>query len=280
MTADAFGTAALRAAVLEAWRASPARLREDANTEEDHARGYYRDRVLVELAQNAADAATHAGVPGRLLLRLARADDGTTVLVAANTGAPLDADGVASLSSMRASSKRDDAARRKPPGGRPLRRGVRRGPRGGRRGVPAIHHRRRAVLRPGHGRAADEAAVDVPALAEEVRRRDGSLPALRLPLPADGRPPVGYDTAVVLELRDEVAADEVRGLLREVGDPLLLALPGLVEILVEDHTSDAPPRRLADVEQRAGSSSPARGSCPSRWSRTARSRSAARGRGA
>ena len=39
MTRDAFGTAALSAAVLQAWAASPARLREDANTEEDHARG-------------------------------------------------------------------------------------------------------------------------------------------------------------------------------------------------------------------------------------------------
>jgi len=109
VTADAFGTAALRAAVLGAWRVSPARLREDANTEEDHARGYYRDRVVVELAQNAADAATRAGVPGRLLLRLARTDGDRLVLVAANTGAPLDADGVASLVSMRASAKRDDA---------------------------------------------------------------------------------------------------------------------------------------------------------------------------
>ena len=109
VTADAFGTAALRAAVLGAWRVSPARLREDANTEEDHARGYYRDRVVVELAQNAADAATRAGVPGRLLLRLARTEGDRLVLVAANTGAPLDADGVASLASMRASAKRDDA---------------------------------------------------------------------------------------------------------------------------------------------------------------------------
>lgn len=109
MTVDAFDTARLRAAVLTAWRSSPARLREDANTEEDHARGYYRDRVVVELAQNAADAATRGGVPGRLLLRLDHADDGTAVLVAANTGAPLDTAGVASLASMRASAKRPEA---------------------------------------------------------------------------------------------------------------------------------------------------------------------------
>ena len=81
-----------------------------------------------------------------------------------------------------------------------------------------------------------------------MRRRDRSLPALRLPFPAEGTPPTGYDTAVVLELRDEVAADEVRSLLHDVGDPLLLALPGLVEIVVDDDTG--PVRRLADVAER------------------------------
>lgn len=251
MTLDALGTAALRAAVLGAWRASPARLREDANTEEDHARGYYRDRVVVELAQNAADAAARAGVPGRLLLRLGRTDDGRLVLVAANTGAPLDEQGVASLASMRASSKRPD-------GGTAPDRGV-----VGRFGVGfaavrAVADEVSVVSTSGGVRFSlrdatellAEAAADVPALADEVRRRDGSLPALRLPFPADGSPPAGYDTAVVLELRDEVAADEVRGLLRAVGDPLLLALPALVEVVVEDLTSDDPPRRVADVGRR------------------------------
>ena len=256
MTRDAFGTAALRAAVLGAWRASPARLREDANTEEDHARGYYRDRVLVELAQNAADAATRAGVPGRLLLRLASTPDGE-VLIAANTGEPLDDAGVASLASMRASAKRDG---------------------GPESGVPHGHAGLGVVGRFGVGFAAVRAVADEvsvlstsggvrfsladtqemlaraseesPALADEVRRRDGSLPALRLPLPAEGAPPTGYDTAVVLELRDEVAADEVRALLAQVGDPMLLALPGLVEIVVEDDTGELPVRRVADVADR------------------------------
>lgn len=246
MTADVFGTAALRAAVLGAWRSSPTRLREDANTEEDHARGYYRDRVIVELAQNAADAATRAGVPGRLLLRLARTDDDGTVLVAANTGAPLDAEGVASLASMRASAKRDEPASRRTVG----RFGV------GFAAVRAVADEVSVLSTTGGVRfsAADaaellaEAALDNEALADEVRRRDGSLPALRLPLPTEGSPPTGYDTAVVLELRDEVAADEVRSLLHDVGDPLLLALPGLVEILVDDDTG--PARRIADVADR------------------------------
>ncbi len=102
---DPFATAALRGRVLDAWAASPARFREDANAEEDYALGGYRDRVVVELAQNAADAAARAGVPGRLLLTLR---GGT--LVASNTGAPLDAAGVEALSTLRASSKRDAGA--------------------------------------------------------------------------------------------------------------------------------------------------------------------------
>lgn len=81
--ADPFGTARLRRGVLDAWATSPARFREDANAEEDLVLGGYRDRLVVELAQNAADAAARAKVPGRLRLTLR---DG--VLVAANTGAP------------------------------------------------------------------------------------------------------------------------------------------------------------------------------------------------
>src|SRR4051794_20155249 len=102
--ADPFDSAAIRARVLAAWAGSPARFREDANAEEDLVRGGYRDRLLIELAQNAADAAVRAGMPGRLRLELS----GDT-LRAANTGAPLDADGVQGLATLRASAKRDDA---------------------------------------------------------------------------------------------------------------------------------------------------------------------------
>lgn len=42
------------------------RLREDANAEQDLALGGYRDRLAVELAQNAADAAARGGVPRRV----------------------------------------------------------------------------------------------------------------------------------------------------------------------------------------------------------------------
>ncbi|MGV8968435.1 MAG: sacsin N-terminal ATP-binding-like domain-containing protein [Cellulomonas sp.] len=257
MTRDAFGTAALRAAVLQAWAASPARLREDANTEEDHARGYYRDRVVVELAQNAADAATRAGTGGHLLLRLS-VEDGATVLTAANTGAPLDADGVASLASLRASAKRDHGVTREGGGGRTSTSPV------GRFGVGFAAVRSVAdeiSVRSTSGGVrfslADTAAelatlaASHPGVADEVRRRDGSLPALRLPLPDDARPPDGYDTAVVLTLRDPISADEVRALLAEVGDPLLLALPALTEIVVEiDVPDEGSLRRVSDVGAR------------------------------
>src|SRR3954452_20822670 len=105
MGPDPFDTAALRARVLDAWAASPARFREDANAEEDLVRGGYRDRVLVELAANAADAAVAAGVPGRIRFELR---DG--YLLVANSGAPLDAEGVQSLSTLRASTKRAPGA--------------------------------------------------------------------------------------------------------------------------------------------------------------------------
>src|SRR3954471_14975373 len=101
--ADPFGTARIRRRVLAAWSVDPARFREDANAEEDLVRGSYRDRLLVELAQNAADAALRAGVAGRLRLELS----GET-LRAANTGAPLDAAGVLGLATLRASGKRDE----------------------------------------------------------------------------------------------------------------------------------------------------------------------------
>src|SRR4051794_24402487 len=94
----------MRERVLASWASAPVRFREDANAEEDLALNGYRDRVVVELAQNAADAATRSGTPGRLLFRLAH-DEGRAVLVAANTGSPLDADGVQGLATLRASSK-------------------------------------------------------------------------------------------------------------------------------------------------------------------------------
>ena len=97
MPQDPFHTGELRAAVLESWSASPTRFREDANAEEDLLRGGYRDRWFVELAQNAADAAERAGITTVLRVRVTDRS-----LLVAGAGAPLDAEGVAALASLRA----------------------------------------------------------------------------------------------------------------------------------------------------------------------------------
>ncbi|MFE0736675.1 sacsin N-terminal ATP-binding-like domain-containing protein [Streptomyces sp. NPDC058855] len=227
---DPFGTARLRRGVLDAWAASPARFREDANAEEDLALGGYRDRLVVELAQNAADAAHRAGVTGRLRLTLHPAGpDGPAVLAAANTGAPLDAVGVESLSTLRASAKREHGP------GAVGRFGV------GFAAVLAVSDEPAVLSRHGGVRwslaEARELASDVarhsPGLGDELRRRDGHVPLLRLPLPAEGTAPEGYDTVVVLPLRDGAAQALAEGLLAAVDDTLLLTLSGLTEIVVE-----------------------------------------------
>ncbi|MGC9541750.1 sacsin N-terminal ATP-binding-like domain-containing protein [Streptomyces sp. UG1] len=220
--ADPFGTARLRRGVLDAWATSPARFREDANAEEDLVLGGYRDRLVVELAQNAADAAARAGVPGRLRLTLREG-----VLFAANTGAPLDAAGVESLSTLRASAKRDTAA--------VGRFGV------GFAAVLAVTDEPAVVGRHGGVRwslaeareLATETARHSPGLGDEIRRRDGHVPLLRLPFAAEGTAPDPYDTVVILPLRDTAAADLAERLLHAVDDALLLALPGLEEVVIE-----------------------------------------------
>ncbi|MFB6826008.1 sacsin N-terminal ATP-binding-like domain-containing protein [Streptomyces virginiae] len=226
---DPFGTARLRRGVLDAWGAGPARFREDANAEEDLALGGYRDRLVIELAQNAADAAARAKVPGRLRLTLHEAEGGHALLAVANTGAPLDATGVESLSTLRASAKRE------PSGDSVGRFGV------GFAAVLAVSDEPAVLGRHGGVRwslaeareLARGAAVGSPGLGDELRRRDGHVPLLRLPLPAEGTAPEGYDTVVVLPLRDAAAEGLVERLLAGVDDALLLTLPGLREVVIE-----------------------------------------------
>ncbi|MGY1804962.1 sacsin N-terminal ATP-binding-like domain-containing protein [Blastococcus sp. SYSU D00922] len=217
LAGDPFGTAAVRRRVLAAWSADPARFREDANAEEDLVRGGYRDRLVVELAQNAADAAVRAGVPGRLRLELSDA-----TLRAANTGALLDAAGVQGLATLRASAKRDDAAA-------VGRFGV------GFSAVLAVTDEPAVLSEAGGMRfSADLTRAEVaavPALAAEVARRDGGVPVLRLPWPAEGSPPEGFATEVVLRLRAG-AEESVARALDDLPPELLLALPGLAEIEV------------------------------------------------
>lgn len=201
---DPFGTEALRASVLRAWAESPTRFTEDTNAERDLRVGAYRDRLLVELAQNAADAAQAAGTPGRVRVSVV---DGE--LRVANTGAPLDAGGVASLASLRASAKEGMVGRF----------GV------GFAAVLAVTDEPRILSRTG-GVMFSEART------REVAGRPGDVPVLRLPWPDDWPVPEGFDTEVRLPLRADIDPDELLARLADEVEDLLLSLPWLAEISV------------------------------------------------
>lgn len=214
MNADPFDTAGLRAAVLQAWQSSPTRFREDANAEEDLRLGGYRDRLLVELAQNAADAAGSDGV-----LRVELAGDELRV---ANTGHPLTQDGVAALSSLRASAKREQ--------GSVGRFGV------GFAAVLAVSDAPRVVSASGSvefsaERTRDEAA-QLSGPAEELAAREGAVPVLRLVWPGMEQPPSGFETEVRLPLRAEIDSAALFADFADQAADLLLALPALREIRV------------------------------------------------
>lgn len=210
--ADPFGTAALRDAALQSWQTSPTRFREDANAEEDLRLGGYRDRLFVELAQNAADAAVADGV-----LRVQLVD---TELRVANTGAPLTADGVASLASLRASAKRE--------GTEIGRFGV------GFAAVLGVSEEPRVVSSSGgvafSAARTREAVAQLPGPAEELAARAGSVPMLRLVWSTEERPPDGFDTEVRLPLLVDGA--QLLEVFAEQAADLLLALPALTEIQV------------------------------------------------
>lgn len=147
------------------------------------------------------------------------------LLVAANTGAPLDSDGVRALASLRASAKR---------AGRTVGRfGV------GFAAVAAVADEVVVVSRSGGVRfdrtATREAVAAVPELADELAARAGRVPLLRLPFPATGQLPVGVDTQVLVTVRPD-AFDLVTRLLTEVDPALLLVLPGLDELALP-HTA-------------------------------------------
>jgi hypothetical protein len=239
---DPFGTAALRASTLAAWADSPTRFREDANAEEDLLLGGYADRWLVELAQNAADAAQRAAVPGRLLVRLVPATEGGPVeLRVANTGAPLDAAGVAALASLRASTKRDSESVGRFGVGFAAVLGV--------TGEPRIASSTGGVVFSAARTAAEVAALPGVA-ADELRRRDGRPPVLRLcwPLgPTEPPPPAGYSTEVRLPMdRAATGTGELLTGAESAAADLLLALPWLVELTVLGADGTAVVHRRSD----------------------------------
>ena len=176
--ADPFGTARLRRGVLDAWATSPARFREDANAEEDLVLGGYRDRLVVELAQNAADAAARAGVPGRLRLTLPRRASSSPPTPAPRWTPP------ASSRCPRCAPPPSGSEEAGKGTGAVGRFGV------GFAAVLAVSDEPAVVGRHGGVRwslaeareLAAETARHSPGLGDELRRRDGHVPLLRLPL--------------------------------------------------------------------------------------------------
>lgn len=249
---DPFNTRKIREQTLRMWRENPQRFREDANTEEDYARGYYRDRVIIELAQNAADAAPESGGELRFSLRRDTRAASGWILVAENTGQPLTADGVASLSGLRTSVKSAVAARVDEAavghfgvGFSAVRAvsdeiSVRSGDGGVRFSLEQTVHELGEIATAAQGASREFRA--------EFERRGGELPILRLPRPDSAVNSRSYATAIKLLLRDESAVDLVRGLLADVDDRFLIALPRLHRIEIEIEGEE--PRSVADVEKR------------------------------
>ena len=141
------------------------------------------------------------------------------MLSAANTGTPLDAEGVRALASLRASAKRS---------GRTVGRfGV---------GFAAVAAVADEVVVASHtgavrfSRAHTLIAVRaLPQLAAELAARDLHVPLLRLPFPVETAPPAGADTEIRVVLRPDAVAT-VRASLEAFDPTLLLVLPGLVSV--------------------------------------------------
>ncbi|MGW6426777.1 sacsin N-terminal ATP-binding-like domain-containing protein [Nocardia sp. NPDC055053] len=204
--------------MLAAWRDSPTRLREDSASEADLVAAGYRDRVLTELAQNAADAAAKAGVAGELSVRVL---DGR--LHVANTGVPLSVSGVHALTALRASGKADDEQVGRFGVGFTAVRSV-----GDeievRSTTGSIRFSRVATLNALH-----DIGIQIPDDLAAI-----APPVLRLAWPVPTTPVTGADTEIVIHLRDDVDAHALLDAMRAEAPDLLLELPALHRIRIAD----------------------------------------------
>ncbi|WP_439031953.1 sacsin N-terminal ATP-binding-like domain-containing protein [Gordonia terrae] len=225
MSDDPFGTAALRSSTLDAWVSSPTRLAEDAAAESDLVTVGYRDRLLTELAANAADAAAAAGVDGELAVWI----DGSELHVA-NTGAPLTREGVRSLAALRVSAKsagggatgHGDAGR-----GQIGRFGV------GFTATATVADRVEVRSRTGSvvfDRDATLDAVRAAGISPDDTGGVPEVPVLRLVWASESVPADGFDTEVVLHLR-ESPGPLVEAMLAQAPD-LVVELDALQRITV------------------------------------------------
>ncbi|EGD54227.1 sacsin N-terminal ATP-binding-like domain-containing protein [Gordonia neofelifaecis] len=214
--ADPFGTADLRRATLRGWQSSPTRLAEDAAAEAELLEIGYRDRLFTELIANAADAASAAGIVGHVAVWA----DGRSVHVA-NTGAPLTAAGVRSLTALRVSPKHGDD------GTTVGRFGM---------GFRATSLAPRVVVASTSGSIEFDAARTRDAVAAVAADAAlDRLPAQRLAWPSDASPSPGFDTEVILAVDDDVAGELVAAAAGQAPD-LLLELQAIDRIVVGAHT--------------------------------------------
>ena len=105
-----------------------------------------------------------------------------------------------------------------------------------------------------------EAVRELPGPAAELARREGQLPVLRLVWPTgaeEAPPPAGYATEVRLPLRPGVDADALLAAAAAGAPDLLLALPDLVEVDVDDQRFAATVL-LRSRASRSGTGRPAR----------------------
>lgn len=209
--------------MLAAWRDSPTRLREDSASEADLVAAGYRDRVLTELAQNAADAAAKAGVAGELSVRLV---DGR--LHVANNGVPLDVSGVHALTALRASGKADTELVGRFGVGFTAVRSI-----GDeievRSTTGSIRFSRVATLNALH-----DTGIEIPDDLATI-----APPVLRLVWPVPTTPVAGADTEVVVHLRPDIDGDALLAAMRAEAPELLLELPALhrIRIGADEYTS-------------------------------------------
>jgi hypothetical protein len=204
--------------VLAAWRDSPTRLREDSASEADLVAAGYRDRLLTELAQNAADAAAKAGVAGELIVRVL---DGR--LHVANTGAPLSVTGVHALTALRASGKAGAAQVGRFGVGFTAVRSV--GDEIEVRSTTGSLRFSRVATR----NALHDTGIGVPDDLTTI-----APPVLRLAWPVPTTPLAGTDTEIVVHLRDDIDPEALLDAMRAEATDLLLELPALQRIRIEN----------------------------------------------
>ncbi|WP_045824146.1 sacsin N-terminal ATP-binding-like domain-containing protein [Williamsia herbipolensis] len=215
---DPFDTASIRSSTLRSWESSATRLAEDVAAESELVEFGYRDRLLTELAANAADAA-HAAGGGALAVWL----EPDTVLHVANTGSPLHAEGVRSLAALRVSAKAGSDAG----AGQVGRFGV------GFNAVASVGVE--VSVRSTTGGVVFGLDRTREALSDsDVAVAESTVPMLRLPWPDPIPPADGYDTEVVILLRDDVDGPALLASMAGEATTLLLELPALQAIRCGD----------------------------------------------